>query len=182
MNDPFRKESSKSSFHFMFVVGALLALGCSQAAASEPDAPGRAPLSESQIMEDIQALKEVEQIWVKSLTDGDAKLLGTIIDREFTFIGPDAQVEAREAYLAGYEAMPQLGVVVEGIDMSDLQFRVLEEVGIVTGRVVARVKMQGNPLVEDVRFTRVYRRTSQGWKMIAGQGTRIPEAAPSDQG
>jgi ketosteroid isomerase-like protein len=106
-------------------------------------------------------------------------LLATLIDDRFTFIGPDAQVEDRKAYLAGYEGMQQAGIEVEGIDLSELEFRILGEVGIVTGRVQARVKMQGTPLVENVRFTRVYRRTDDGWRMMAGQGTRIPEAQPA---
>ena len=124
-------------------------------------------------MEDIESLKQAEQKWVKSLETGDVDLLSTITHEEFIFIGPDGQVEEREAYLAGYEALPQLGVVVEGVDISELRFRVLEEVGIVTGRAVARVRMEAGTIVEDVRFTRVYRRTSSGWQMMAGQGTRI---------
>ena len=114
------------------------------------------------------------------LTSADAKLLGTLIDDPFTFIGPDAQVEERAAYLAGYEGMAQAGIVVDSIDLHELKFRVLSDVGIVTGRVVAKVKMQGTPLVENVRFTRVYRRTAEGWRMVTGQGTRIVDPqAPS---
>ena len=51
------------------------------------------------------------------------------------------------------------------------------DVGIVTGRVLAKVKMQAKAMTEDVRFTRVYRRSSSGWQMVAGQGTRIAEGA-----
>jgi ketosteroid isomerase-like protein len=127
-------------------------------------------------MKDIEALKQAEQIWVTSLKTADAKLLATLIDDRFSFIGPDAQVEDRKAYLAGYQGMKEAGIEVEGIDLSELEFRVLDEVGIVTGRVAARVTMQGTPIVENVRFTRVYRRTADGWRMMAGQGTRIPEA------
>jgi hypothetical protein len=171
------KEASKPVLKAL-ALAALVAIGCSQANAS-PGESGETPTTtENQHMEDIESLKQAEQKWVQSLETGDVDLLSTIIDKEFTFIGPDGQVEKREAYLAGYEALPQLGVVVEGVDLSELQFRVLEEVGIVTGRAVARVKMQDQPIVEDVRFTRVYRRTSTGWQMMAGQGTRIVEAAP----
>lgn len=129
-------------------------------------------------MKDIEALKHAEQVWVQSLTTADARLLATLIDDPFTFIGPDAQVEDRKAYLAGYEGMTEAGIAVQGIDLSELDFRVLGEVGIVTGRVAARVTMQGTPIVENVRFTRVYRRTGAGWRMVAGQGTRIPQAEP----
>jgi hypothetical protein len=179
MNAHYSKETSKPVLKAL-ALAALLAIGCSQASAS-PAETGQTPSTESQLMKDIESLKKAEQTWALSLTTGDAKLLATIIDQEFNFIGPDGQVEEREAYLAGYEALPQLGVVVEGVDLSDLKFRVLEEVGIVTGRAVARVKMQDQPIVEDVRFTRVYRRTSSGWQMMAGQGTRIAEAAPADR-
>jgi ketosteroid isomerase-like protein len=130
-------------------------------------------------MQDITGLKNAERVWVESLETADAKRLATIIDERFVFIGPDGEVEKRDAYLAGYAALPQLGVVVEGIDLSEVEIRVLGEIGIVTGRAVARVKMQGAPLTEDVRFTRVYRRSAGGWQMVTGQGTRITPPAPA---
>ena len=128
---------------------------------------------------DTEELKRAERTWAESLETGDARRLATIIDAQFTFIGPEGELEKRDAYLAGYEAMPKMGVVVERIDMSEVELRVLGDVGIVTGRVLARVKMQGAPLVENVRFTRVYRRSPAGWQMVAGQGTRIAQAAPT---
>jgi ketosteroid isomerase-like protein len=122
---------------------------------------------------DLEDLKRAERTWVESLQTGDARRLATIIDEKFTFIGPDGELEKREAYLAGYEAMPKMGVVVERIDMDEVEMRVLGDIGIVTGHVVAHVKMQGAPLKENVRFTRVYRRAGRAWLMTAGQGTRI---------
>jgi ketosteroid isomerase-like protein len=128
---------------------------------------------------DVEALRRAEQNWADSLKTGDARRLATIIDAQLTFIGPDGELEKRDAYLAGYEAMPKMGVVVERIDMDEIEIRVLGDVGIVTGHVVARVKMQGNAMVENVRFTRVYRRApGGGWQMVAGQGTRITPPAP----
>lgn len=50
------------------------------------------------------------RIWVKSLVTADAPLLATLVDDEFTLIGPDAQAETRDAYLAGYEGMAQAGI------------------------------------------------------------------------
>nr|AQQ75031.1 hypothetical protein [uncultured bacterium] len=168
-----RKNNSKSKSGRVFVAAALMAPGCNYAAASQPSDDSSTQRTERQHMKDIEALERAEQTWVTSLTSGDAKLLATIIDDQFTFIGPDGQREERQAYLAGYEALPKLGVVVERIDISEVDVRVLSEIGIVTGRVVAKVKMQDAPVVEDVRFTRVYRRTPNGWRMVAGQGTRI---------
>ena len=159
------------------VAAALLALplagACSQANAR----------TEKQTMKDIEDLKHAEKTWADSLRTGDARRLATIIDAQFTFIGPDGELEKRDAYLAGYEALPKMGVVVERIDMDEVEYRVLGDVGIVTGHVIARVKMQGNAIVENVRFTRVYRRSSGGgggaWQMVAGQGTRIAKGAPA---
>jgi ketosteroid isomerase-like protein len=104
---------------------------------------------------------------------GQRSGLRRLIAADFTFIGPDGQLEKRTAYLAGYEALPKMGIAVERIDMDEIEYRVLGDVGIVTGHVLARVKVQGAPVLENVRFTRVYRRAGQGWQMVAGQGTRI---------
>ena len=65
-------------------------------------------------MQDIESLKQAEQVWVRSLTTADAELLATLIDDRFTFIGPDAQVQDRVAYLAGYEGMTAAGIIVDG--------------------------------------------------------------------
>jgi ketosteroid isomerase-like protein len=126
--------------------------------------------------EDIEKLAVAEDIWATSLVNGDARLLASIIDSPFSFIGPDGELEHREAYLRGYESLSTHGVVVESVDLHEVSYRVLGDVGIVTGRAVAKVSMQAQSLVEDVRFTRVYRRTDGGWLMVAGQGTRVQTA------
>ena len=128
-----------------------------------------------QVDRDVETLKRAEQIWAKSLTSADPKLLATIIDPEFSFIGPDGEYEEKVAYLAGYEQLPKLGVRVESVDIDDSKFRVLGNVAIVTGHVLAKLKVQNDPITENVRFTRVYRRSQKGWQMVAGQGTRIAE-------
>lgn len=155
---------------------ALFALALSLATAP---AAATTPTKDKPTMHDLEGLKRAEQIWVESLQTADAKRLATIIDAGFVFIGPDGEVEKRDAYLAGYEALPKMGVVVERIELSEVETRVLGEIGIVTGRAVARVKLQGAPLTEDVRFTRVYRRAPGGWQMVTGQGTRITPPPPS---
>ena len=167
MNHPRTTNASRT----ILVATALFAAACGFAYAGPAGAP-RAT--------DVEGLKRAERTWADSLQTGDARRLATIIDAQFTFIGPDGEVEKRDAYLAGYEAMPKMGVTVERIDMDEVEIRVLGDVGIVTGHVVARVKMQGAPLVENVRFTRVYRRGANGWQMVAGQGTRI--APPPTKG
>lgn len=175
---------TRNCFSKFLVLSALTLLptycvGCNHAAAQPPTHSEKE--TKQALMNDITALKAAEQTWVKSLTSADAHLLATLIDDPFTFIGPDAQVEERAAYLAGYEGMTQAGIVVDSVDLHELKFRVLSDVGIVTGRVVANLKMNGAALVENVRFTRVYRRTKDGWRMVSGQGTRIvdPALAPS---
>jgi ketosteroid isomerase-like protein len=130
---------------------------------------------------DIEKLGQAEEIWARSLVSGDARLLATIIDGEFSFIGPDGELEDREVYLAGYEALSAHGVVVESVDLHDVSYRVLGDIGIVTGRALARVLVQSQPMTEDVRFTRVYRRSEQGWLMVAGQGTRVQNARPPSE-
>ncbi|HVK88808.1 MAG TPA: nuclear transport factor 2 family protein [Kofleriaceae bacterium] len=122
---------------------------------------------------DTKSLQDAEATWSRALTTSDPELLAGLIDDEFSFIGPDGQVEDRTAYLAGYRALPAQGVSVESIDMDDVKIRVLGDTGVVTGRVVAKVKVPNARMVEDVRFTRVYLRRGAAWRMVAGQGTRL---------
>jgi ketosteroid isomerase-like protein len=126
--------------------------------------------------QDIERLRHAEQIWARALETGDPALLETIIDDEFSFIGPDGEYEDRATYLGGYRALPSQGIKVEKIDMDQVKLRVLGDTGLVTGHVLAKVKLPAQTIVEDVRFTRVYRRHGEAWRMVAGRGTRLPRA------
>jgi ketosteroid isomerase-like protein len=129
--------------------------------------------------DDRRGLHDAERTWVRALETGDVSLLDGLVDNEFTFIGPDGELEERAAYLSGYRNLPAQGISVSKVDLFDLKLRVLGDVGIVTGRAIARVKVKSDNIVENVRFTRVYRRRGQGWRMVAGQGTRLaPPPAP----
>ena len=128
---------------------------------------------------DVRAVRDAEQTWARALLEGDAAMLATIIAPEFAFIGPDGEYEEAAAYLEGYRNLPRLGIRVASIDVEEVKTRMLGDTAIVTGRVVARVQVQGGDIVENVRFTRVYARRGAGWQMIAGQGTRIAPAPPS---
>jgi len=133
---------------------------------------------------DRQGLEQAERTWVRALETGDARLLETFVDDEMSFIGPDGQVEDHDAYLAGYRALPSMGVKVQKIDVDEMKVRVLGDTGVVTGHVMARVQMHGDTIVENVRFTRVYQRRGSRWRMVAGQGTRLappPDSAPGTQ-
>jgi ketosteroid isomerase-like protein len=118
-------------------------------------------------------LLAAEQEWAQSLETADVDRLARLIDHSFTFVGPDGEYEEREAYLAGYREAYRQGLQVESVDSHEVRLRILGDTGIVTGRVEARVRMQGRDFAENVRFTRVYRRRDGRWRMVAGQGTRL---------
>jgi ketosteroid isomerase-like protein len=126
--------------------------------------------------DDLRAVHDAEQLWARYLMESDPDRLATLIAPEFTFIGPDGEYEHARRYLEGYRKLPQLGVRVESVEMDQVETRLLGDTAIVTGRVVARVQVQGSPMQERVRFTRVYQRRGAGWQMVAGQGTRIGAA------
>jgi hypothetical protein len=128
----------------------------------------------------LRQLWDAEQTWVRALTTSSPALLEQLVDSELSFIGPDGEYEDRDAYLAGYRALASQGIRVLGIDLYDVKMRDLGQTGLVTGRVIARVQMGEQTIVENVRFTRVYARRGQSWRMVAGQGTRLaPAPSPS---
>ena len=157
------------------VAGAL----AGAAAAGQPPAPAVSRAPESASARDVRQLWDAEHTWVRSLETADAALLGRLVDTEFSFIGPDGELEDREAYLAGYRQLAERHVQVQKIDLQEVKFRLLGDTAVVTGRVQAKVKMGETPIVEDVRFTRVYQRRGERWRMVAGQGTRL--APPAEQ-
>ena len=77
---------------------------------------------------------------------------------------------------AGQPPAPAVSRAPESASARDVR---LGDTAVVTGRVQAKVKMGETPIVEDVRFTRVYQRRGERWRMVAGQGTRL--APPAEQ-
>ena len=159
---------------------AVLAAGvCAGAGAGESPALAAAPAAESPAARDTRQLWEAERTWVRCLETADAALLGRLVDSEFSFIGPDGEYEDRDTYLAGYRQLAERKIRVLKIDLQDVKFRLLGDTAVVTGRVQAKLKMGDTPILEDVRFTRVYQRRGERWRMVAGQGTRL--APPPEQ-
>jgi ketosteroid isomerase-like protein len=152
------------SFPTILAVAALW-LGAPAARAEQPT-----------LARDLERLAEAERTWQRALETGDVRLLESFVDDACTFIGPDGQYEERAAYLEGYRQLPSMGVRVTKISMDQVKMRVLGNSAIVTGHVIAELLVQGNPIVEDVRFTRVYARRGAKWRMVAGQGTRLTPA------
>jgi ketosteroid isomerase-like protein len=139
--------------------------------AAQAEGPGSA--------KDLERLAAAERTWARSLETNDVKALEAFVDDACTFIGPDGQLEEHDAYLAGYRRLPQLGIQIKKVAIDQSRMRVLGDTAIVTGHVVAELEAQGTRIVENLRFTRVYARRGERWRMVAGQGTRIaPEAAP----
>ena len=148
----------------------LLAGGVGLAGGVALGAPG-----EPQSARDVQKLRDAESTWIRALQTSDVALLAGLVDDQFSFIGPDGQYEDRAAYLAGYQQLAEHRVQVQKLDLSDVRYRMLGDTGIVTGRVLAQVTVENQPLVEDVRFTRVYQRRGSAFRMVAGQGTRLAQ-------
>jgi ketosteroid isomerase-like protein len=154
---------------------ALIALAAQPAARAESPTP--APhASETPATRDVRQLWDAEHTWVRALETADLALLGRLIDDQFTFISPDGNYEDRKTYLAGYRELAEGRIQVQKIELDDVKFRLLGDTGIVTGHVLARAKMGETLIVESVRFTRVYQRRGERWRMVAGQGTRVPTA------
>jgi ketosteroid isomerase-like protein len=168
-----RTNRSRGFLHRSLILVALAEAACGCVSTGEAQAKTSMAKPPVASEGDLRAVREAEQTWARSLLEGDAARLATIIAPEFSFIGPDGEYEDATAYLEGYRSLPRLGIRVTGIDMQEVKTRVSGDTAIVTGRVVARAQVQGSDIVENVRFTRVYARRGDAWQMIAGQGTRI---------
>lgn len=139
------------------------------------------PPRSSTATKDLERVAEAERTWARALETGDVRALESFVDDACTFIGPDGDFEERDAYLEGYRQLPKLGVRVRKVDIDGSRTRLLGDTAVVTGHVLAHIEAQGRAVVEDVRFTRVYARRGERWRMVAGQGTRVtPPPAASD--
>ena len=59
-------------------------------------------------------------------------------------------------------------------DTSDLNYRIYRESAVVTGRLQRKREINGRTVEDDWRFTKVYQRTTDGWRVVSFHASESP--------
>jgi hypothetical protein len=124
--------------------------------------------SEAAVKSARQALLELDRVARDAAVRGNVATLRRIWAKEYTSINPDGILRNREELLSLFTSG---AVKYDAVEVSDLDVRVVGNMGILTGRSSPRQQFMGKIMGGPVRFTRVYVRYPRGWKLVASQST-----------
>ena len=117
-------------------------------------------------------ISALEDQYNQSRLAGDAKTLAALLDDSWTMVHVDGRVESKSSYVDGIATAARQ---IQSIDVHERQIRVFGSVAVVTGDVSQRGVRRGETRVGRLRFTHVWVRQSNGWRMIVTQSTEIKE-------
>ena len=142
---------------FLTAVAALL---CSAAQAQAPAAASPDP--------DLARFTQLESQWNNAHLQGDAEALDRLWADEFRVFVPKmtplAKAEALSFFRSGRMKFSRY-------ETSELGVRVYGDTAVVTGRVRRSRERAGQMIEDDRRFTKVYVRSADNWRVVAYQAS-----------
>lgn len=104
---------------------------------------------------------------------GDVGALDRLLDDALVFTGPDGAVYGKADDL---DAHREGWVSISRLEPSDERIQQYGSVAVVSVRMDMAGSWQGQPFEGPFRYTRVWRRTADGWRIVAGHVSGIAPA------
>lgn len=120
-----------------------------------------------------QAVKEKERAYRDALVRGDTAVISALLADDF--VATSSRGEIRDKVKELDDMKPSPDYKTEGFDLDDINVRIFGETAIVTGRQTLKVAFRGQSNTSVFRYTRVYVKRNNGWRVVAQQLTRLPQ-------
>ncbi|WP_309672544.1 nuclear transport factor 2 family protein [Gemmatimonas sp.] len=120
-----------------------------------------------------QALVEtLEASLRQAQLDGDVDSLERLIDEDLLFVGPDGALASKADDLALHRSG---AVRFTSHEPTDLQWRLIApDVLVVALQAHLEVLVHGQPVAGAYRYTRVWARREEQWRVVAGHVSAMP--------
>lgn len=120
-------------------------------------------------MSDIEAaLAAQEERRIAAVTAGDIEGLAELLSDELIYVHNNGLQETKTEYLA-----TAAKIDYRAFEPSEVTIRSYDDVGIVNGRAAIEVEFQGREMAMQVRYTAVYRREGDTWRMISWHASAV---------
>lgn len=156
------------SLRLPFLLIALLALGAC-ASASKPSAPMQAMAAEQ--------LRHQAEAWDEAIVGKDTAAIAANMSEDFLQIDSAGGVHDKAAFIALLTS-PRLVIAPYTVD--GLQIRIHGTAALVTGRTRMHGSWDGKPFESDYRYTDVYVREGDAWRVANVQITEVARSDGSD--
>jgi ketosteroid isomerase-like protein len=117
---------------------------------------------------DIRELQRLETVWNEAHVHGDAAALDALWSDDLEVAVPRMPVMTKETALSFARSGRMKFLRYE---TSDIHVRVYGDAAVVTGRLERARTMNGQGVTDDWRFTKVYIREAQKWRVVAFQAS-----------
>jgi ketosteroid isomerase-like protein len=119
---------------------------------------------------DLEALikseiSECEMRLYAAMRVSDVDELDALISDELLFVGPSGEMVSKAMDLEMHRSG---GIQITQLEPREQEMRVLNDAVVATTKVFVAGVFQGNSFASEMRYTRVWRRTESGWKILAG--------------
>lgn len=123
--------------------------------------------------QDEQDIRKVEADLTQAELRHDAALLDAILDDDYATVDILGRVTTKVQVMAAVKAAPSSDLRMDSMENDEIRVRVYGNTGVVTGRTTARGSVANQDFNNQVRFTRVYVKRGDRWRLVASHVTRI---------
>ncbi len=122
-------------------------------------------------MDEASELLGLEARRCDAMVAADVGALDQLLSNDLTWTHSSARQDTKASFLAGLQAG---GTRYLEIKRSDEQVRLHGDAAVVTGIAHMRASINGEERQLRNRYTNVWTRSDEGWRMVAWQSTAVP--------
>jgi ketosteroid isomerase-like protein len=148
----------------MHTPGAQAVILCMALAAPTPALP---PDSEAEI-------RAIEAQIAKAVVGRDLAFVDRVWDDEFVYTGVRGEVKSKADILAEIKSSD---LTFEEMRFEEIRIRTFGDTAIATGLAIVKGRSKQGAIAGEFRYTRVYVKRPQGWRLAAFQGTPVARSA-----
>ena len=120
---------------------------------------------------DRAELQRLERIWNEAHIRGDSETLSRLWADDLEVAVPKMPV-MKKSELIKFVASGRMKF--QRYETSELNFRTYGQSSVVTGRLQRKREINGRTVEDDWRFTKVYQRTDDGWRVVSFHASEAP--------
>ena len=120
---------------------------------------------------DRDELQRLESVWNDAHIRGDSTTLSRLWADDLEVAVPKMSVMRKGELIKFVESGR---MKFQRYQTSDLNFRIYSQSAVVTGRVLRKREINGHSVEDDWRFTKVYQRTADGWRVVSFHASEGP--------
>ena len=100
----------------------------------------------------------------------DISTLQELIADDILFVGPSGEIMSKQMDLDSYSSGKMK--VIE-LEPKEQEIRCFDNSAVAVTKIFVSVILEGNPVSANMRYTRVWNRTENGWRILAGHCSPI---------